>query len=194
MRIPLIPVLAPVLAPILALGLLLPGLSACNKKKASKKTTAGPVPALVASVKKAARGWLPKNRDGSRFVVDTAKSYDKQTVFELLNGGADTLIDAGLQTLIHVRIKDTAGKFTACEVQVSDYTTAAKAKAMLAKEKPAKAQLVKLGDRGYALRGSVMFVKGRHLVSVGVQPMGKVKYAPAAEIARAVANTSGARW
>jgi len=176
----------------LVLLLTIAGLSACNKK-ATKKAS-GPAAGLVASVSKAARGWLPKDRDGSRFVVDTAKAYDKETVFELLNGGADALIDAGLQTLIHVRIKDRSGKFTACEIQVGDYTTAAKAKAMLFREKPRKAHPVKVGDGGYALAGTVIFVKGRHLVSVGVQPMGKVKYAPAAEIARQVANTPGARW
>lgn len=179
---------------VLTLLLILPGLSGCSKTKAPKKKASGDASSLVASVKKAAHGWLPRNRDGSRFVVDTAKGYDKETVFELLNGGADTLIDAGLQSLIHVRIKDTAGKFTACEIQVSDYSTAAKAKAMLAQEKPRQAQPVKLGDRGYAQRGTVMFVKGRYLVSVGVQPMGKLKYAPVAEIARRVANTTNARW
>lgn len=186
MRVPLISVLA--------LLLLLPGLSACTKKNTAKKKASGSASGLVASVRKAARGWLPKNRDGSRFVVDTAKAYDTETVFELLNGGAETFIDAGLQSLIHVRITDTTGKFTACEIQVSDYTTSAKARAMLAREKPRQAQPVKLGDRGYAQLGTVMFVKGRHLVSVGVQPMGKVKYAPAAEISRLVANTPGARW
>jgi hypothetical protein len=182
--------LATVLATVLALLLILSGLSGCNKaarKKASRASSG-----LVASVNQAAHGWLPKNRDGSRFVVDTAKAYDRETVFELLNGGADALIDAGLDSLIHVRIKDTAGKFTACEIQVSDYTTAAKAKAMLAP--PRQAQPVKLGDHGYAQRGTVMFVKGRHLVSVSVQPMGKVEYAPVAEIARRVANTPNARW
>ncbi len=182
------------LTSVLNLFLVLPGLWGCQQKKASSNKAPKAAPGLVASVNAAARGWLPKNRDGSRFVVDSVKAYDKETVFELLNGGADALIDAGMTSLIHVRIKDAAGKFTACEIQVSDYTTAAKAKAMLAQEKPPKAQPVKLGDRGFAQRDTVMFVKGRHLVSVGVQPMGKVKYAPAAEIARRVANTPKARW
>jgi len=179
---------------VLAMLLMFAGLPGCNKKKAAPQKSSGVTPNLVPSVEQAARGWLPKNRDGSRFVVDTAKAYDKETVFELLNGGADALIDAGLSSLIHVRIKDTAGKFTACEIQISDYSTVAKAKAMLAQEKPRQAQPVKIGDGGYAQPGTVMFVRGRHLVSVGVQPMGKQKYAPVAEIARGVANTAGARW
>jgi hypothetical protein len=178
---------------LLVFGLSLPGVAGCTKKAPKKKAPAASA-GLVASVPAAAQRWLPGNRDGSRFVVDTAKAYDKETVFELLNGGADALLDAGLRTLIHVRIKDTAGRFTACEIQIGDYTTAAKAKAMLAQEKPPGARPVKIGDRGYAAKGTVLFVRGRHLVSVGVQPMGKVKYAPAAEIARLVAATPQARW
>jgi Family of unknown function (DUF6599) len=179
---------------LLMLLLVLPGLSGCPKKKTSSSKAPQAAPGLVVSLKKAAQGWLPKNRDGSRFVVDSAKGYDKETVFELLNGGADALIDAGMTSLIHVRLKDTAGKFTPSEIQISDYTTAAKAKAMLAQEKPTKAQPVKIGDRGYAQRDTVMFVKGRHLVSVSVQPMGKINYAPVAEIALRVASTPNARW
>lgn len=178
----------------LTLLLILPLGTGCSKKKAAKKKAPQAAVALVADVAVAARGWLPPNRDGSKFVVDTAKAYDRETVFELLNGGADALIDAGLRSLIHVRIKDTAGRFTACEIQVADYTDAARAKAMLAQEKPRKGAAVKLGDRGVATRATVMFVKGRYLVSVGVQPMGKIKYAPIAEIARQVANTPKASW
>ncbi len=182
------------LTTVLTLLMVFPGLWGCNKKKASGTKAPQTASGLVASVPKAARGWLPKNRDGSRFEVDTAKLYDKETVLELLNGGADALIDAGMASLIHIRIKDAAGIFTACEILVSDYTTAAKAKAMLVGEKPSGAQPFKLGDGGYAQRGTVMFVKGRYLVSVGVQPMGKLKYAPVAEIARRVAGTPQASW
>ncbi len=165
----------------------------CRKRAASSKDAPGRA-SLVASPKDAARSWLPPNRGGSRFTVDAARVYTKQTLVELVNGGADALIDAGLETLLHVRITDPAGKFTAVEVQVSDYGTAAKARAMLAKERPPKARKVQLGDRGFAGRGEVMFVKGRHLVSVAVQPAGKTPYAPVAEIARRVASTPGARW
>jgi len=171
----------------------LPG---CKGKKAtSRGKTGGPAgSALVADAKAAARSWLPPNRDGSKFVIDTVRSYDAETIYELLNGGADAFIDAGLVTLLHVRIKDAAGKFTACEVQVMDLGSSKSARALLAKEKPTGGRPVKLGDRAFASKGTVLFVKGRFLVQVGVQPKGKLQWAPVAEIARRVIATPNARW
>jgi hypothetical protein len=173
------------------------GAPACGSKKPpanKKKPPAAQVKPFVASAQAAARHWLPPNRDGSKFAVDTARVYDRKTVFELLNGGAEVFLDAGMQTLLHARLKDAAGKFTACEVQVMQLATPAQAKALLAKEKPPKAKPVKLGDQGWADKGSVMFVKGSQMVSVGVQPAGKLKWAPLSEIARRVASTPDARW
>lgn len=168
----------------------------CKGKKTTSSGKAGGAPgsALVADAKAAARSWLPQNRAGSKFVIDSVRSYDRETIFELLNGGADAYLDAGLVTLLHARIKDAAGKFTACEVQVMDLGSAPKARALLAKEKPTDARPVKLGDRAFASKGTVLFVKGRFLVQVGVQPMGKRPWAPAAEIARRVISTPNARW
>jgi hypothetical protein len=171
----------------------LPG---CKGKKATsdKARGAGSGTALVADGKAAAHTWLPPNRSGSKFVIDSVRSYDKETIYELLNGGADAFIDAGLVSLLHVRIKDAAGKFTACEVQVMDLGSPGSARALLAKEKPTGGRPVKLGDRAFATKGTVLFVKGRFLVQVGVQPMGKLTWAPAAEIARRVIATPKARW
>lgn len=156
---------------------------------------AAPAERLVDSPAPLGRTWLPADRDGSRFQVDGAvKTYDKETVFDLLNGGAEVLLEQGLVFVYHGRFVDGNGKFTAWEVQVVDYSSAARARARLAKEKPPRARPVKIGDQGFSDRGSVVFVRGRHLVSINVQPQGTLPFAPVAEIARRVVATPGARW
>ncbi len=173
---------------------LVPGCKGKKTTSSDKAPAGGGGSALVADANAAAHTWLPPNRSGSKFVIVSARSYDKETIFELLNGGADAFLDAGLVTLLHVRIKDAAGKFTACEVQVMDLDSPDRARALLFKEKPTGGRPVKLGDRAFAGKGTVLFVKGRFLVQVGVQPMGKLPWALVAEIARRVIATPKARW
>jgi hypothetical protein len=151
--------------------------------------------AFVSSPAEAAATWVPDQRDGSRFRVDgEPKIYDKETIFELLNGGADSLLEVGLLGLLHVRLRDDAAVFTDCEIQVMDVSSPPQAKTLLAKEKAPEAKQVKLGDDGFAEPTGVLFAKGRHLVRVTALPSGSRKTAPIMEIAGRVAATSGASW
>lgn len=192
------------LAILFAVPLALFGGSGCQKKKGSAgQDQGGPASGsggakaagFVSDPAAVARGWVPAPRDGSRFAVDGApKRYNKETIFELLNGGADTLLEMGLTSLLHVRLRDGAKVFADVEIQVMDVTSPPKAVAMLMKEKAPGAREVRLGDRAYAEQGGVLFARGRHLVRVTALPAGSRKPAPVSEIARLVAATPGAAW
>lgn len=166
--------------------------------KGAKDAVGGEVKAsrlLVASPAAAAQAWVPPQREGSRYRLDgQPRTYDRETIFELLNGGADSLLEAGLVTLVHARLKDDAQVFTDCEIQVMDVSSPAKAKAMLRSEKAPEAKAEKLGDEGFTEATSVLFAKGRHLVRVTALPSGARKTAPVIEIARRVEATKAASW
>lgn len=159
------------------------------------KAQATQASALVPRPAEAAKGWVPDPQEGSRFRVDgVPKIYDKESIFELLNGGADMLLEAGLITLLHVRLRDDAQVFTDCEIQVMDVTSPAKAKAMLHKEKAPEAKPAKLGEEGFVEATSLLFAKGRHLVRVTALPSGSRKTTPILEVARKVEATAQASW
>jgi hypothetical protein len=122
------------------------------------------------------------------------KVFDKDNVFDLLNGGADQLIEQGLRTVLYVRVHDTAKQAADFEIQIWDVSTAAKARSMLAREKAPKAEKLPLGDAAWAEPGAVLLVKGRHLVRVTAQPAGDRAAAPVREVARKILATPGARW
>ena len=169
---------------------------ACSKgERSAGSTKAGSGNALVENPLEAARGWASKGEEGSRFVVDgTPRTYDKDSIFELLNGGADSLIDEGLTSLLHVRLKDQAAVFTDVEIQVMDFGSPQKAKAMLGKEKALDAKPLAIGDRAYKEKGSLIFVKGRHLVRVMALPLGDRRLAQVSDIARVIEATPHAAW
>jgi hypothetical protein len=149
----------------------------------------------VADVAAVAAQWAPPNEGGARFELDgKPKIYAKDAVYELLNGGADAYLDAGLVRLLHARFADRAGQAAACEVMLMDLGSAAKAKGFLAKEAPQGAKPVAVGDQGLATPSSVLFAKGRHLTVVNILPQGDRKWPAPLEIARRVAATSGMRW
>lgn len=181
----------------------LPGALSCKGKGADKGTggpkarKAGPAAprAWVANPAEAAKAWLPPQKDGSRYRVDgTPRTYDKETIFELLNGGADALLEAGLVSLLHVRIKDATEGFMDFEIQIMDVTSPGKAKAMLETEKAPQAKPESLGDAAFSEPTSLLFAKGRHLVRVTALPAGSRKAPPLADIARRIEATPAAAW
>lgn len=174
----------------------------CGKRSSDHKTgaagrpKAGPTQgAFGASWPAAAKGWVVSAKAGARYGVDgTPRRYDSKTVFELLDGGADAYLEAGLRSLWHARYRDAAGAFEDYEVLVFDLGSARRARALLDKEKGAAVHRVDIGGAGWAERGMVLFARGRHLVKVSAMPVGKKKPAPVEAVARRVAATPGARW
>lgn len=183
-------------AALALVGLMVFTAAGCGKKKSSSsKKKPAAATTLVKDPLAAARGWVPQPRLGAKYALDgKPRLYDKETVFELLDGGADVLLERGLRTLLHVKVKDRAEKFADYEIQVWDVTSPAQAKAMLGKEKAPEAKRVKLGDAAWAENGAVLVVKGRYLVRVMALPAGERKQAPVAEVARLVLATRGATW
>lgn len=155
----------------------------------------GSGPWFVADVDAAVKAWLPAAGAGATWALDgKPKVLAKGQVHELLDGGADAFVDAGLERMLHARLKDGAGVFTAVEVMLMDMAGPAQAKALLAKEKPSDGKPLALGDQAVASATVITFVKGRFFVNLSAMPQGTQKIAPLEAIAKAVIATKGAVW
>jgi hypothetical protein len=184
---------------LLLLGLLLLLPAGCKKGEPEPGGAAakqrGSDPWFVADVEAAVKAWLPAAAGGATWALDgKPKVFAKGKVHELLDGGADAYTDAGLERLLHARLKDGAGVFTAVEVMLMDMAGPDKAKAFLAKEKPSDGKPVALGDQAFASATKITFVKGRFFVEVSAMPQGNQKIAPIEAIAKAILATRGAVW
>ena len=185
--------------PLLLLLALVLAAGGCKKGEpepsgaAAKQRGSGPW--FVADVDAAVKAWLPAAAGGATWGLDgKPKVYAKGQVHELLDGGADAFTDAGLERLLHVRMKDASGALTAVEIMLMDMASPGQAKALLAKEKPSDGKPASLGDQGFASATTITFVKGRFFVNVSAMPQGNQKTADIQAVARAVLATRGAVW
>jgi len=174
------------------------GSGACRKRSSDQPARRGSGRAgglLLVDLATQARRWAPPPRAGVRYELEGApRRYDRRSVFELLDGGADAYLEAGLQSLVHARYRDTSGACEGYEVLIFDLGSAKRARALLAGQRGPKSTDVRLGDAGWQEAGAVEVVRGRYLVKVSAMPMGKKKPAPVREVARLVLGTPGARW
>jgi hypothetical protein len=192
--------------PAALLGLLGLSLTAptagCGKRSSGDKAAPQPGPgasqrqrALGPTWLAAAKTWRPKAPTAPRYRPDGApRRYDRKTVFELLDGGADAYLEAGLVALLHVRFRDATGGHEDYEVQVFAMKSPAQARALLAQEKGPQSRPAPFLRQGYQERGAIVFARGRHLVKVSALPGGKKKPAPVAAVAKQVVASAGLAW
>lgn len=123
------------------------------------------------------------------------KIYTPDNLYELLNGGADLYVKAGLVDLAHFRLKPQKGPGAECRVSMFFMKSAKNAQSLLAKEKAPGMKKAQMGDASWSDKEGALVQKGRVLVRLeSVAPGPDVAPCPFGALAKAMVATKTAGW